>query len=454
MLNNYINKKILILGAGLEGRATFNYLEAHGLSADIADRQSQDVFFEINPELRGKKFEYHSGDDYLKKIFDYEVVFRTPGISPLIEEILEAKNKGVEITSQIEFFMKACPAKIIGVTGTKGKGTTATLIYEILKNGGKKVFLGGNVGLPAISFLDQLDENSIVILELSSFQLMDLKASPNVAVVLNITQDHLDYHKTRGEYIEAKSSIVKYQSVQDYAIINYDYEMSRAFSKLTRGKILETRTHGSEPEVGCFIDVNDNVVLKTEKINEKVIKFPELQLRGRHNLENVCAAVSAAYVAGSDLEIIKDSVRKFIGLEHRLEFIKEIDGVKFYNDSFSTTPETAIAALDSFEEPVVLIAGGSEKGSDYSQMGLKIAQKAKAVFLIGDMADKIEKSIPQGQNLKIYKGFTTMERLVREAVKLANSGDVVLLSPGCASFGLFNNYKERGQLFKKAVNEL
>ncbi len=454
MSEKYKGKKILIAGFETEGKATFEFLKKNGVKADIADRLDGDEFYKRHPEIKQEDDKVILGDNYLDCVSDYEVIFRTPGLSLLTPKLLEAKEKGIEITSQVKLFMELCPCQTIGVTGTKGKGTTATLIYEILKESDKDAYLGGNIGVPAISFFEELSEDSVVILELSSFQLMDLDRSPNIAVVLNITQDHLDYHESREEYVEAKKPIVKYQKAEDCAVINVDYDTSRAFRDETKARIFEISTNQAV-EKGCYINKKDEIMLRMEDTEEKIASFSELELRGRHNLENVCAAVAASYIAGADLTLIKKTVKGFKGLEHRLELVAEVNGVKYYNDSFATTPETTIAAINAFHEPIILISGGSEKGSDYAEMGKIIAEKVKTAFLIGDTSGKIKKKITDvNPQAEIQEGFTDMDDLVMRASKQTEAGDVVILSPGCASFGLFDNYKQRGELFREAVKKL
>lgn len=451
MLEKYKDKKILIAGFEVEGEATFEFLKKNGIVCDIADVLDEEEFYKRHPEIRAEKIKVILGDNYLDCVSDYEVIFRTPGLSAFNPKLVEAKEKGIEITSQVELFMELCPCRTIGITGTKGKGTTASLIYEILKASGKDVHLGGNIGVPAISFLEKLNKNSIAVLELSSFQLMDLDKSPNIAVVLNITQDHLDYHKDREEYVEAKKHIVRYQTEEDAAVINIDYEDSKLFGEETKARIYDISTRDAVRN-GCYVDKDDEIILHIDDTEEKIASYSELQLRGKHNLENVCPAVMTSYLAGADKDSIKKAVGEFKGLEHRLELVGEINGVKYYNDSFATTPETTIAAINSFDEPIILIAGGSEKGSDYTEMGKAIAKKVKVVFLIGDTAKEIkEKIIEVNPDANIREGFTDMDDLVKRVSDSSEVGNVVVLSPGCASFGLFENYKQRGDLFKKAV---
>jgi UDP-N-acetylmuramoylalanine--D-glutamate ligase len=430
----YKGKKIAVLGAyGVEGVATQEYLTSKGLWFEILDQRNDPA--------------------YLEKTKDYELVFRTPGIRPTSPEFVVAKQGGTVFTSQIEEFFDLCPCKIIGITGTKGKGTTSTLVYEILKAGGLDVYLGGNIGVPAINFLDKLKPTSWVVLELSSFQLQTLQKSPNVAIVLNITRDHLDYHNDIQEYRAAKLNIVSHQTKEDFAVINDDYDVSRGFAaKTPASQYFFSREHKID---GCYVDKRDQIVLNVEGETCVLASFDDLRLRGRHNLENVTAASLAAYLVGVETDVISTTIKNFAGLEHRLELVRDDKGVRYYNDSFSTVPETAIAAIDSFAEPIILIAGGSDKKSDYTELGKKIAStNVKAVILVGDMAEEIQNALPSSYGGQVVLGLTTMNEIVEKAAILATDGDVVLLSPACASFGLFADYKDRGDQYKVEVNKL
>ncbi|MFA5197509.1 MAG: UDP-N-acetylmuramoyl-L-alanine--D-glutamate ligase [Patescibacteria group bacterium] len=445
-------KKIGVLGFGAEGKTTFEYLQNHGIEPVIFDQTEKNNFYKKNPEIRSN-VKCFLGKKYLKNIAEVDLVFKTPGIPILDPDIQTAIKKGVIFTSQIELFFDQSKANIIGVTGTKGKGTTATLIYEILKRSGKNVYLGGNIGLPAITFLDKLSEQSLVILELSSFQLQSLQKSPKIAVVLNVTKDHLDYHHDVNEYREAKKNIVKFQTKSDYSIINADYPVLNSFIATSKGEILLFSKEKAAN--GCYIDKQDNIILQTKAGPVMTLNINKLLLRGKHNLENVTAAILASYVAGADINSIQKVVKNFHGLEHRLELVSKKNGVAYYNDSFSTTPETAIAAIKSFNEPIVLILGGSYKGSDYAKLGYEIEKsKVKALILIGEMAAEISKNISTKFIGKRVFSLTKMEEMVKTAAELSKRGDVVLLSPACASFGLFENYKDRGNQFKEAVRKL
>lgn len=444
------NKKLAILGFGIEGQETFKYLLKHGFMPAIIDNKSRETIVAENPDLQLAEIEILSGENYLNFVQNFDVVFKTPGIKNTAE-ILDAQEKGIVVTSQIELFMELCPCPTIGVTGTKGKGTTSTLIYEMLQESQKDVYLGGNIGIPALSFLDKLSPESVVVLELSSFQLQNLKQSPNIAVVLNITQEHLDYHADVAEYREAKKSIVKYQSITDKAIFNADYELPVAFA--TETKAVKYFVSKEKATNGCYVDRDDNIILVPTK--EILTSVDKLLLRGRHNLENVTAASLAAYLAGAEVKSIRLVLESFKGLEHRLELVRDVSGIRYYNDSFSTVPETAIAAINAFIEPKILILGGSYKGSDYTELGRVIKRAdVRGVILIGAMADEIEKAIGPNYDGQIVRGVETMSEMVEAAAKIAKTGDVVLLSPACASFGLFKNYKDRGNQFKKVVRQL
>ncbi|MFA7662594.1 MAG: UDP-N-acetylmuramoyl-L-alanine--D-glutamate ligase [Patescibacteria group bacterium] len=436
------HSKIAILGFGVEGIATYDYL----ISKNITDITICDLNEKAEIPVGAKSI---LGQNYLDSLESFEIIFRSPGIKFFDQKIQQAKNAGVEITSATKFFFENCPCKIIGVSGTKGKGTTSTLIYEILKNAGRDVYLGGNIGDPAIIFLDKLTPDSLVVLELSSFQLQDLEMSPQISVLLNTTQDHLDYHQDREEYLEAKSSLVRFQTKDDLAIFNSDYEYNERYAKLTPAEIKfvssQTKTNGAYQQAG-----------KIYVGNAEIVSISEIGLLGKHNWENVMPAILVAQRLGVDQQIIHSSITNFKGLPHRLELIREIDQVKFYNDSFSTNPETSIAGVKSFSVPLVLIAGGYDKGLDYTLWAQEISQSQnlKAVCLIGNLADKMNELLKNNSTLKIIKCSTLGEAVEKGYQELSDTGGVILLSPAAASFDMFKNYKDRGYKFIEAVSDL
>lgn len=428
-LQDFQNKKIAVIGEGVEGISSVNFLKKHSGSVMVLDEKQ--------------------GKDYLKDLDNFDLIVRSPGIKLSLLEKYVSKEK---ITSQTKLFFDLCPSEIIGVTGTKGKGTTSSLIYQMFKKQGFDAYLGGNIGLPPFEFLDKLNVHSKVVLELSSFQLMDLDKSPNLAVLLMTTSEHLNFHKDLEEYINSKRNILRFQKEEDFAVINKDYLVSRESDVESPGKIYYVSAE-EECERGCFIK-QDAVFIRDIGVEEKVINTKDILLPGKHNLENVCAASAAAYIKGVSVQNIASVLRNFKGLEHRLELVSTVNGVRYYDDSFSTVPETAVAAIKSFEDPEILIIGGSSKNSDFTELGKTIeeAKNIKAIIGIGVEWEKIkEKIVNLNPDVLILEGAKDMSTIVTAVNKLAQPGDVVLLSPACASFDMFENYKDRGDKFKKEV---
>jgi len=410
-MNKYQNKNIAILGYGIEGQDAEKFLLSKSAKVTILDQKND--------------------KDYLNDLNNFDIIVRSPGVYRFKPEITQAEKKGVKITSAVKIFFEECSAKIIGVTGTKGKGTTSTLIYELLIAGGHDVYLAGNIGKPMLELLSVVNEKSYVILEMSSFQLIDMDVSPNIAVVLNITEDHMDWHKDHEEYINAKKNIVAHQKSDDFALINEEYETPKSFTKVATGKV---------------------VYFSKQKLEEKYKK--DLLLRGEHNLENIAAAVGVAKVVGIEENIILKTVKSFKGLEHRLELVGTVNGVTFYNDSFATGPQPTIAAINSFTEDETLILGGSDKGLSFDELRKVIEEKhnVKNLILIGDIGEKIGANI-FGKNI-VNLGKTSMIRIIEKAIEITPKGGVVILSPAAASFDMFKNYKDRGNQFKEAVLSL
>jgi len=448
-MKNFKQQKIAVLGFGLEGQ---------DLCCFLLKQKAQITVFDQKDKLSGKEYQnfkkagvnFKLGKNCLRDLFGFDFVFRSPGFKRLLPEIKEAEKQGAKISSATKLFFELCLGKIIGVTGTKGKGTTATLITEILKNDNQPVFLAGNIGQPMLSLLPRLKKGDWVVLELSSFQLQDLNQSPQIAVVLFIASEHLDYHQDTDEYIQAKANIVSHQEKSDFAVLNADDLISSSFASLTPAKIY---CFSRQKKVNGAYVQNREIYLFKEKLGS----VDDLQLLGEHNWHNVCAATLASSLAGASLEAIKKTIFSFKGLEHRLEYVCTINKIAFYNDSFSTTPETTIAAIKSFKKPIVLIAGGSEKGSDYCELGQEISrQLVKTLILIGQMAEKIKKAVLAAgfQGEILFRPSKRMPEIVKLALAKAKPGRVILLSPACASFDIFKNYKERGEQFKKYAQAL
>ncbi len=454
MKNDFKGKKIAVLGLGLEGKDVVSYLLSQDAQITIFDQKGK---YELDfSGIDVNKVKFVGGKNYLSSgLKSYDIVFRSPGVYRYLPEIVDAEAAGVMISSAIKLFFDLCPAKIIGVTGTKGKGTTATLIYKILKQAKKDTYLAGNIGKPCLKLLPKLSQNTIVVMELSSFQTIDLHKSPHIAVVLNITQDHLDWHKDRREYVEAKKNIVNYQKKKDFSVLNYDYLDPKSFEKATKAKVFYFSK--KEEVLGCYVK-EGKVFINTGKKEILIGDVNNLLLRGEHNWENVCASVCASYLAKANINSIRREVFKFKGLEHRLELVKKVEGIKFYNDSFATGPQPTIAAIESFSEPVTVILGGYDKGLNYSRLAKVISKSknVKVIILIGEVADRLKKELKSyryGERF-ITLGKPRMKKIVETAFKNTPQGGVVLLSPAAASFDMFENYKVRGWQFKDEVSAL
>ncbi|OGH42043.1 MAG: UDP-N-acetylmuramoylalanine--D-glutamate ligase [Candidatus Levybacteria bacterium RIFCSPLOWO2_01_FULL_42_15] len=429
------SKKIAVIGVGVEGKSSAKWLRKHGAKVTLLDQKDN--------------------KNYLKNLDQYDIIVRSAGVKrSVIEQVLPKGSKAI-ITSQTKLFFDLCPSKIIGVTGTKGKGTTATLIYEMLKKDLLDAYLGGNIGKPPLDFLDTLSSQSVVVLELSSFQLLDLTRSPHIAVVLMITSEHLDYHADTNEYVHAKQNLIRFQTKKDFSVINKDYPASRGSDIHTEATVFQVSREG-EVENGCFVR-DGKIIVRAAPDEIEIIDIKDILLPGKHNLENACAAVMAALCASVSKQSITLVLKTFQGLPHRLELAGEINGVRYYDDSFSTTPETAIAAIEAFDAPKILILGGSSKNSDFTKLGEVIykAKNIRAIIGIGVEWERI-KSAFSNQHLafRIVEGCSSMKEIVRVASDMVKEGDVVLLSPACASFDMFKNYKDRGEQFKKEVNGL
>jgi UDP-N-acetylmuramoylalanine--D-glutamate ligase len=430
----FTNKKVGILGLGIENYALIKFLITQRIKCKITicdSRNYEELIVKYKFLANKKGISWKLGVDEIKRLDGFDVLYRSPGWPVFDPAIAEAVKLGVKFSSAINLFFRLCPTEnIIGITGTKGKGTTATLIYEILKEAGKRVWLGGNIGIAPFEFLSKIRKTDWVVLELSSFQLEDLRFSPHIAVITNFYSEHLapadpnnpNYHKSIKKYWSAKVNIIKLQKNHDKAIINI---------KLKKRNL----NYGTGKRI--FFDKSD-----------LLSKLP-----GEHNKENIAAAVLSAKAVGIKNSIIVKTVAKFKGLEHRLELVKILNSVKYYNDSFATTPEAAITALKSFKEPIVLLAGGADKKSNFGQLARIIKRKVKFVILLaGNSTPRIRKELAE-LNYSKNKIFLTgnIKMAVKKAREIARSGDIVLLSPACASFGMFKNYKERGSLFKEAV---
>ncbi len=430
---------VAILGYGSQGVSALEYWQGQGHTITVCDlNESLEVPEGIATQL---------GTDYLRELGRFDLVVRSPSIHP--HDILEANSIEIleKVTTNTNEFMKVCPSpNIIGVTGTKGKGTTCTLIAQIIEEAGHNVHLGGNIGIAPLEMLKaDIRPSDYVVLELANFQLIDIKYSPVLAVCLMIEPEHQDWHASLEEYVTAKQQLFRWQKPGDITVFYAKNEQSKEVISVSTGRHIP---YYEKP--GAEV-IDGNVMIA----GIKICAVNEIQLLGEHNWQNVCAAVTTVWQITQDATAIRRAVQSFSGLPFRLEFIREFNGVKYYNDSFGTTPETAIVAIKSFKQPKVVILGGSDKGSDYKELARTVLENnVRAVIVIGQMGPVIATELRKAGFTDIINGPATMEAIVIEARTQAKPDDIVLLSTACASFDLFNNYKDRGEQFNQAVQSL
>ena len=453
---NYIKGRyVAVMGMGVSNTPLIRYLMDLDANITVFDRKTEEELDRALCEeymLQGVKFSL--GENYLDNLVGYDIIFRSPSMRPDLPQIEKELDRGAVLTSEIEMLIDLCPGKIIGITGSDGKTTTTTLIYNMLKEEGYNCYLGGNIGIPLFAKIDEMRPDDIVVLELSSFQLMTLKKSPDIAVITNVSPNHLDIHKDYNEYINAKRNIYLYQNSNDLVVLNYDNDITREFADTAKGKVrffsVNTRL-----DDGVILDQN---IIKTSsgKIRTQIIDIKDILLLGRHNVENACTAIAAVQDLVSVESIIK-VLKTFKGVEHRCEFVREINGAKWYNDSIGSSPTRTIAGLISFPSKVILIAGGYDKHLDYTELGKYIVDRAKAVILLGQTKEKIKTAVEEelgkrfGDNNLPIKECFSLEEAVNEAYKLAKDGDLVFFSPASASFDMFKNFEERGNKYKELV---
>ena len=440
------DKKIAVLGLGVSNRPLVRLLLDFGCNVTGCDKTPREKLDGEVLELEKAGCTLHVGENYLDGV-EADVVFRTPGMHPANPAIQALVSRGAQVTSEMEIFFEVCPCTILAVTGSDGKTTTTTLVSEMLKAEGKTVWLGGNIGTPLLPLVRQMKPSDFAVVELSSFQLMDMKRSPARAVITNLAPNHLDIHKDMAEYVQAKTNIFRYQDESGILILNADNPITAAFRG--NGKTLFF-SRQKEADV-CLVD---GVICRH---GEKVLKTSEILIPGVHNVENYMAAIAMVDGLVSD-ETIRQVARTFGGVEHRIELVRVKDGVRFYNDSIASSPSRTIAGLRSFPEKVILIAGGYDKHIPYDVLGPEICAHVKKLFLGGATGEKIRQAViscpeydPKALEITDCGSF---EPAVRAAAAAAKPGDVVLMSPASAAFDQFKNFMVRGDFYKKLVKEL
>ena len=455
-LRDYIeslrHKTVAVIGVGVSNTPLLELLLAEGIRVTACDKRSREQMGEQAERLEQLGCELHLGADYLKDL-DADVIFRTPGLRPDVPEIAACVDRGAVLTSEMEVFFEVCPCTIIAVTGSDGKTTTTTIIAELLKAAGKRVWVGGNIGHPLLCEADGMLATDYAVLELSSFQLMTMKHSPHIAVVTNLAPNHLDVHRDMAEYVAAKENIFRHQSGEDVAVFNADNDITAEQSRRAPGR---ARLFSRQDEVadGVFLRGED-IVCRSGGHERVIMTAGGIKIPGVHNVENYMAAIAAVDGLVPD-EVIRRFAREFGGVEHRIELVRTYRGVRYYNDSIASSPSRTIAGLRSFREKVILITGGYDKHIPFDVLGPEIVEHVKLLVLCGATADKIRAAVENAPGYQPGKpeilDVTPFTAAVEAARDRAQPGDVVTLSPACAAFDQFKNFAERGKFFKSIVN--
>ena len=451
-LNGFRDRRVAVMGIGVSNRPLIRLLLDHGARVTARDRKSREALGPLAEELEAAGARLALGDGYLQDLTE-DVIFRTPGMRPDLPELQAAVDRGAVLTSEMEAFFQVCPCPIWAVTGSDGKTTTTTIIAELLRRAGKTVHLGGNIGHPLLSETPSIGPTDLAVLELSSFQLMTMNKSPRVAVVTNISPNHLDVHKSYQEYITAKENIFTHQTPQDLAVFNADNEVTAEAAARAPGR---ARLFSRQRELsdGVFLR-GAAIIARSGGVERQVMTTHHIKLPGVHNVENYLAAIAAVDGIVPD-ELIREFAGEFAGVEHRIELIRTRKGVRWYNDSIASSPSRTIAGLNSFPQKVILIAGGKDKGISYAPLGPVVNEKVKLLILCGATAGVIRRAVEEAPN---YAGLEIAEvpdyqAAVDLADRRAREGDVVILSPASTSFDRFANFMERGRAFKEIVNRL
>ena len=438
-------KNITVIGIGISNLPLIKFLAENDANVKACDKRDREKLGKTYDELANAGVTLCLGENYLKDI-DGDVIFKTPGMRYDVPELLKAKADGAVVTSETEMLFNVCPSHIIAVTGSDGKTTTTTLIHKMMSEAGYKTWLGGNIGNPLLTRAGEMKADDWVILELSSFQLHTMRKSPEIAVITNISPNHLDVHKNYREYINAKKNIMLYQSADNVLVTNADNEITAQIGNEATGEVRYFSRKGN-----TFIHLDGDIIMRGDT---PVLGISDIKIPGMHNVENYMTAIAAVCGLVDD-EVIRNVAKNFRGVEHRIEHVRTLDGVRYYNSSIDSSPNRTINTLKVFPDKVIMIAGGADKGIKYDELGSAIVERVKTLILIGDTADKIEEAYVNagGGEVKVIKKFTYADA-VETARHEAQTGDVVLLSPASTSFDMFNNFEERGNLFKELINEL
>ena len=446
------HKTVAVIGIGVSNTPLLRLLLENGIAVTACDKRDRADLGELADELEQLGAKLQLGEDYLEGLTQ-DVIFRTPGMRPDVPQLLRAKENGSVITSEMEVFFDVCPCSIIAVTGSDGKTTTTTMIAELLRAAGRTVHVGGNIGNPLLAQAGEMNPDDNVVLELSSFQLMTMQKSPHIAVITNLSPNHLDMHKGMEEYVASKENLFLHQSADDVAIFNLDNDITREQGTRAVGEV-RYFTRRSETENGVFLR-GDEIIRRKDGEETVVMTVQDIKLPGIHNVENYMAAVAAVEGLVDD-ETIRQFARTFGGVEHRIELVRTLRGVRYYNDSIASSPSRTIAGLRSFKEKVILIAGGYDKNIPFDVLGPEVVEHVKLLILCGATAEKIRAAVESAPEYQPGKPeiltVSPFQKAVETARDRAEEGDVVTLSPACAAFDQFKNFMERGKTYKAIVN--
>ncbi len=445
------NKRVLVVGLGRSGAASAIFLQEHGAKVIVSDSKSEAQLQGDVPALLDRGISIETGQHGQRTFRDQDLIVVSPGVPSDQPQLQHARTMGIPVIGEVELAFRFLQGKVLAITGSNGKTTTTSLVGEILAKSGKKTLVGGNIGTPVISLAEQSTPDSLVVLEISSFQLESIEQfRPWIAAILNITPDHLDRHHTFEAYVAAKARIFENQQAGDFAVLNADDPTCVGLKDKIKSSLLWF-SRKQRVENGAFVRDDQIIFRQNGKPEQTVLSRSDIQLKGDHNLENVLAAVCMTMVAGCTPEQVRKGVKEFRAVEHRLELVATINGVTFYNDSKATNVDATVKALESFPGNIHIILGGKDKGSDYTVLNPLLRERVKRVYLIGAASDKIASQI---QNATAVVRSGILERAVRQAFDVAAPGDVVLLAPACASFDQFENYEHRGRTFKELVRSL
>lgn len=441
------NKRVLVVGLGRSGVAAAFFLQEHGAKVAVSDTKSEAQLQQEVSQLLDRGISIEAGRHGERTFRDQDLIVVSPGVPPDQPQLQHARTLGIPVIGEVELAFRFLQGKVLAITGSNGKTTTTTLVGEILSKAGKKTLVGGNIGTPVISLAGKSSPESLVVLEISSFQLETIEQfRPWIAAIVNITPDHLDRHHTFEAYAAAKARIFENQTSSDFGVLNADDPACVALQKKLKSS-LYWFSRKQPVEQGAFLK-GDEIIFRQNGKEQAVVSRSDIHLKGLHNLENVLAAVTMTMLAGCNPQQIKQAVSEFRAVEHRLELVNTVNGVTFYNDSKATNVDATIKALESFPGNVHIILGGKDKGSDYTVLVPLLRERVKAAYLIGAAAEKIRSQI-HGATTLVSAG--TLERAVHQAFEAAKPGDIVLLAPACASFDQFENYEQRGRIFKELV---